>query len=65
MHLLYKTTGTGKALIFQDGKTTEGQWSKVSRTKRTKYTDSNGKEITFNKGQIWIQTVPEGSKVTY
>ena len=65
VHLLYKTTGTGKALIFQDGKTTEGQWSKVSRTKRTKYTDSNGKEITFNKGQIWIQTVPEGSKVTY
>lgn len=65
VHLLYKTTGTGKALIFQDGKMIEGQWSKVSRTKRTKYTDSNGKEITFNKGQIWIQTVPGGSKVTY
>ncbi len=65
VHLLYGTTGSGKALIFQDGKVTEGKWTKAARTKRTKYTDANGKEISFNKGQIWIQTVPEGSKVTY
>lgn len=65
VHLLYQTTGSGKALFFQDGTVTEGKWNKVSRTSRSKYVDSTGKEISFDKGQIWIQTVPEGSKVSY
>lgn len=64
-HLLYKTIGEGKALFFQDGKVIEGKWSKASRLARTKYTDSKGKEIAFNRGLIWIQTVPEGSDVSY
>ena len=65
VHLLYGTTGTGKALIFQNGVLTEGKWTKATRTARTKYTDSESREIEFVKGAIWIQTVPEGSKVTY
>lgn len=64
-HLLYKTTGEGRALIFQDGKVIDGKWSKQSRIARSKYTDSKGKEISFNKGVIWIQTVSEGSKTSY
>lgn len=65
VHLLYGTTGSGKALFFQDGNVTEGKWIKPSRTARSKYVDKNGKEIQFNAGQIWIQTVPEGSKVSF
>ena len=65
VHLLYGTTGSGKVLIFQDGNITEGKWLKPTRTARSKYVDASGKEVQFNKGQIWIQTVPEGSKVTY
>lgn len=65
VHLLYGTTGSGKALVFQDGKVAEGKWIKQSRISRSKYVDSSGKEIEFNRGQIWIQTVPEGSKVSY
>ena len=65
LHLLYKTIGSGKALIFQDGKVTEGKWEKTSRVARSKYTDLRGKEIAFNRGLIWIQTVPEGAKVSY
>lgn len=65
VHLLYGTTGGGKALIFQDGNVQEGKWIKSSRTSRSKYVDSGNKEILLNKGQIWIQTVPEGSKVEY
>lgn len=65
IHLLYGTIGSGKALIFKDGDVIEGKWIKAKRTARTKYTDANGKEIAFNAGQIWIQTVPEGSKVSY
>lgn len=65
VHLLYKTTGEGKALFFQDGKVVEGKWTKASRTSRSKYVDKGGREITFNRGVIWIETVPEGAKVTY
>lgn len=64
-HMLYKTTGQGKALFFQDGKVVEGKWIKSARLSRTKYVDSAGKEISFNRGAIWIQTVPVGAKVSY
>ncbi|MBI4036144.1 DUF3048 C-terminal domain-containing protein, partial [Candidatus Daviesbacteria bacterium] len=65
VHLLYGTTGSGKALVFQDGQVVEGRWIKSSRVARTKFVDQNSKEIELNRGQIWIQTVPEGSKVEY
>ncbi len=65
VHLLYGTTGSGKALIFQDGNVVEGKWMKASRLARSKFVDKNGQEIQLNRGQIWIQTVPEGSKVSY
>ncbi len=64
-HLIYTNKGTGKALIFQDGKAIEGTWVKPTRISREKFIEKQGKEIEFNKGQIWIQTVPEGSEVSY
>ncbi len=65
VHLLYKTTGEGKALFFMDGKATPGKWIKPTRVSRSKYVDSKGSEIIFNKGLVWIQTVPEGAQVKY
>lgn len=65
VHLLYQTLGSGKALIFQNGQVVEGKWVKTSRVARTKFTDKVGKEVEFLRGQIWIQTVPEGSKVSF
>lgn len=64
-HLLYNTIGQGKALFFIDGKVVEGKWLKNSRTNRTKYLANNSREVVFNRGVIWIQTVPDGSKVNY
>ncbi|MBI2268105.1 MAG: DUF3048 domain-containing protein [Candidatus Blackburnbacteria bacterium] len=64
-HLLYTTTGSGKALFFQNGNVTEGKWSKKSRTDRTIFTDKAGKEILFVRGPIWIEVLETGSKVTY
>lgn len=64
-HLLYKTTGSGNALIFMDGKVIRGTWSKKSRTDRTIFFDASGVEIKFNRGQIWIQVIPVGNTVTY
>lgn len=64
-HLLYGTIGSGKALIFQDGKVIQGRWIKSSRTARSKYVDSKGAEIQFNRGTIWIQTIPVENSVTF
>lgn len=64
-HMLYKMIGSGKALIFQDGKVIEGKWTKDSRQDRTIFTDSRGKEVELNQGQVWIEILPAGNKVEY
>lgn len=64
-HLLYTTTGTGKAIVFQDGQATQATWSKAKRQDRTIFEDSKGKEIKFNRGPIWIEIVPLGKEVSY
>lgn len=53
-----KTTGTGKARIFQNGTVTEATWSKPDRATQTKFTDASGAEIPLNRGQTWITAVP-------
>ncbi len=64
-HLLYGTTGSGKALIFMDGKVIEGKWSKKDRLARSKFLDAKGNEIELNRGRVWIQTIPAENKVEY
>jgi hypothetical protein len=57
-HLLYKTKGTGKALVFMDGRQILGTWRKDSRTSRTLLFDSNGSPIQFDRGTIWFEILP-------
>lgn len=68
-HLLYANKGpqapSGRALVFMNGKVVKGTWNKANRLGRTVFKDEAGQEISFLPGQIWIQTVPEGSTVTY
>ena len=64
-HLLYGTTGSGNTLIFIDGKAVKGKWVKKERTARTQFVDLQGKEIEFNRGLVWIETVPVGNEVEY
>ncbi len=64
-HLLYQTIGQGEALVFQDGKAIAATWQKKNRLSRTVFYDKNGKEIKFNRGQIWIEIVPAGNKIIY
>ncbi|HOR06139.1 MAG TPA: DUF3048 domain-containing protein [Candidatus Dojkabacteria bacterium] len=58
-HIIITTIGEGNAKILQDGKIIDGKWKKKSRTDRTMYYDSSGKEISFNRGMIWIAMVPQ------
>lgn len=57
-HLLYRTEGTGDAVVFIDGKQTKGKWNKKSRTDKTVITDAAGEEIEFNRGKIWFHILP-------
>lgn len=52
------TIGQGDAVILQDGNIVNGTWKKDSRTDRTKYYDSSGEPIEFNRGRMWIAMIP-------
>lgn len=58
LHLLYKTKGSGKALIYMDGGEIKGTWEKSGREGRTKTYDSSGEEIELNRGKIWFHILP-------
>jgi len=51
-------TGQGTAYIFQDGGIVEGTWKKIG-SGRTRYYDKSGNEISFNRGQMWVELVPK------
>lgn len=59
------TIGEGEAKFFLNGTVITGKWSKKSKTDREIFYDSEGKEITFSRGQFWICVIPPDSKVTY
>jgi len=62
-HLNYQTVGSGEALVFMDGKEIEASWKKPAIRERTKYYyNVSGNEIKFNRGQIWIEIIPEKNK---
>lgn len=63
-HLLFEDKGTGKAVVFKDGKRINGTWEKDSRTSRTIITDANGKQIQFDRGLIWFEILPTDGVLT-
>lgn len=63
-HMYYKTNGTGKATVFQNGQQIEAVWSKKDRLTRMTLTDKKGQPIKFVRGKIWISVVPEAATVT-
>ncbi len=64
-HILYKITGSGDGLVFQNGEATKVTWQKDDEETRMKFYDENGKEISFVRGQIFVEILPTGNKVTY
>lgn len=64
VHLLFNDTGTGKAVVFKDGKKYSGTWEKDSRTARTIVKDSSGNQIKFDRGLIWFTILPTDGVLT-
>lgn len=61
----FNVTGEGKAYIARDGVVVEGTWKKASRTSRTLWYDSTGKEVALNRGATWIAVLPETGTIDY
>ncbi len=52
------TTGSGSAVLFQNGVAKEVTWHKKSRSAPLLITDKAGKDIPLIRGQTWIAAVP-------
>jgi hypothetical protein len=57
--------GSGNAIVFKEGKAITGTWKKASDTALTRFYDNSGNEIPLVRGEIFIQSVPPGTAVTY
>ena len=64
IHSVYRTTGTGEILVFQDGMATKGIWKKESQSAPLLLLDSNSKPLPLNAGQTWITAIQAG-RTTY
>ena len=65
LHMFYTVTGTGKALVFQNGEVVEGTWKKATALDREVFYDKTGSEIQMVRGQTWVEVVPAQNKITY
>ena len=64
-HESIKTTGSGKAYIFQNGKAIIGTWSKPTRDEQISFLDADGKAVKLIPGQTFISAVPDYGGVDF
>ena len=64
-HNIYAVIGSGTGLLFQNGEVEKITWTKATRTARTIFKDSAGKEINLVPGITWVEILPIGNKVDY
>lgn len=64
-HMLYTTTGKGKALVFNNGEVVSANWAKKERESQLTFTDTKGAEIEFSRGKVWISVLDNDVEVVY
>ena len=57
------TVGSGKVLVFSDGRVVSGTWSRPSADKPTTYTAADGTPILLTPGRTWVALPRVGSAV--
>ena len=57
------TVGSGKVLVFTDGRVVAGTWSRPSADKPTTYTATDGSPILLTPGRTWVALPRAGSAV--
>ena len=61
----YVLTGSGKAVLFQNGQTLNAIWRKSSDGRTRYYTSDTNTEISFVRGNTWVHLVEASSAVSY
>jgi hypothetical protein len=64
MRPVVSNVGSGKAIVYQEGRAITATWKKTSTTALTRFYDSGGNEIPLVRGEIFLQSVPIGTAVT-
>ena len=64
-HMIIRTTQSGEAYYFIDGKVIEGTWNRTSPLEPFQFKDSEGKTVLFNRGQTWISMVSGIEQLEY
>ena len=52
-------TSSGRAVLLRDGLVIEGRWVKPLRVDRTVFYADDGTELKLNRGQTWVEVLPE------
>jgi hypothetical protein len=60
-----QTVGNGRGFILREGKTFNALWSRAAEGVGTTWTSSDGKEIKFAPGQIWVALTDKEPDFTY
>ena len=60
-----RTTGSGEAYVFADGKVVTGTWERETEQDWFTLTDPSGNVIPVPAGQAWISLVPTNNGLTY
>lgn len=51
-------TGSGKAILFRDGKAYVGKWVRKTRKGRVVYQTKSGQELALRPGKTWVELLP-------
>jgi hypothetical protein len=65
LHNEIAATGSGEALIFQNGTVTRGTWRKSAATSQLELLGENGQPLKLNRGQTWLTAVPNNQEITW
>lgn len=60
-----RTTGSGVAYVFAEGKVMEGTWERETETDWFRLTDMNGEILLVPPGKVWVSLVPDNSGLSY
>ncbi len=64
IHSVYRTSGTGTAIVFQNGEVIEAKWSKKSQKEPLRLLTKDNEPLELVPGQTWITAIPKG-RVSY
>jgi Protein of unknown function (DUF3048) N-terminal domain/Protein of unknown function (DUF3048) C-terminal domain len=51
-------TGSGRAVLFRDGRAIKGKWTRDSVTEAVHFETKSGDEMQFKPGSVWVELVP-------